>query len=64
MLLKDMNKQQVENHIRKQKDYRSTLEHPHKVWTEDEYQHYENISRGILATEDRLDELNGHPDAD
>ena len=53
MLLKDMNKQQVENHIRKQKDYRSALEHPHKVrWTDDEYQHYENISRGILAAED------------
>ena len=64
MLLKDMNKQQVENHIQKQKGYRSTLEYPHKVWTDDEYQHYENISRGILAAEDCLDELNGYPDAD
>ena len=64
MLLRNMNKQQVENHIQKQKDYRCSLEHPHKVWTDDQYQHYENVSRGILAAEDRLYELEGYPDAD
>ena len=64
MLLRDMNERQLKDHICKQKVYRISLEHPHKVWRDDEYQHYENVSRGILAAEDRLYELQGYPDAD
>ena len=63
-LLSDMNKQEVKSHLQKQKAYLKSLEHPHKVWTDDEYQHYENIASGILRAEDRLYELEGYPDAD
>ena len=64
MLLRDMNKQQVNDHIEKQKNRRDSLEHPHKRWNDNEYRHYEKISKGILAAEDRLYELEGYPDSD
>ena len=63
-LLRDMNKQEVESYLQTQREYQKSLEHPHKTWTDSEYQHYEQISRAIIRAEDRLYELQGYPDAD
>ncbi|MCY4130072.1 MAG: hypothetical protein OXG15_12635 [Gammaproteobacteria bacterium] len=59
-----MNKQEVKKHLQEQKAYLKSLEHPHKVWNDDSYNHYQNVSKGILMAEDRLYELESYPDAD